>query len=335
MQDRRKIFMAGGILLAFILILIAAGIVLDAAYADSSFAFRVKSDLKADYSGEKAGGFLGAFKLSIISDALTDLGLSPGDAGEAQTALEVAMLDPVPTATARNFAGDPPYTATPGPTKPPKETDTPDPTKTDVPTRKYTATPTATKTKSPAVTKAPSDSAAPVIADPGTLSPSLGALSTCTLSIRADDVQVTDASPSSGIKKVRLKYKVYDDTFDTIYLGYVYSNPMTLCSGGFTADDGWDACYDLLTPLTVKIEPGFSSKPDYTGPGPFKVRVWVVAEDNAGKEGYYEYGYYTMPHACDDPAPSPTPVTSTNTSTPTTTATPTISPTSPASTEES
>jgi hypothetical protein len=126
---------------------------------------------------------------------------------------------------------------------------------------------------------------------------------------------------------VKLKYKVYDDSLSTIYAGYIYSSPLNLDSGGPIAG-GWDAYYSLpSSTYTISIYPGFSTEPPYSGPGPFKIKVWVITEDNAGNSVSQEYGYYTMPNSCDDP-PTATPTyTPTETSTPTDTPTPTNTPT--------
>ena len=97
-----------------------------------------------------------------------------------------------------------------------------------------------------------------------------------------------------------MKYKVYDNAESTVYAGYIYSAPFSISSGGPTGG-GWDAFYDGS--MTVSISPGFSAKPDYTGPGPFKIKVWLIIEDNVGKTDSHFYGYYSMPESCDDPPP--------------------------------
>ncbi|MFV1859089.1 MAG: hypothetical protein ACC647_07030, partial [Anaerolineales bacterium] len=68
--------------------------------------FNLSSKLAADYAAD-GGERISSLRISIVADWLRDLGI-PIEDGSI-----LADLDsPVPTATARNFAGDPPFTAT-------------------------------------------------------------------------------------------------------------------------------------------------------------------------------------------------------------------------------
>jgi hypothetical protein len=262
----------------------------------------LRSKLSADYSQEGSQGVLGAFRLSIIGDALRDLGLTPKEADQQTAGIKIALNDPVPTATALNFEGDDPYTATPTATPTFTNTPTNTPTSTPTTTPRPTKTPLPTSTKKPALpTATPGDSTAPVIADPGTLNPTLGYLGTSICSVNVDvlNAHITDVAPSSGIKKVRIKYKVYDEG-GILYNSYVYSSNLTMCpSGGFTPSGGFDACYDGPNPkFTLSISPGFSTTIN-SGPDLFEIHVWLIVEDNKGLSDTHFYGFYTADHTCD------------------------------------
>jgi hypothetical protein len=325
-SGQRWILSAFFVFIMLLLLWIAAAIILSSASAGAlPFSFSLNSRLAANYKPDEFGGSLGVFRLSIIDDALLDEGLSPDEAGDKSDEIRDAFESSVPTATARNFEGDDPYTATVTETQIPTasltSTQTPRPIFTKIPT----ATPTNTRKPAVVVTSPPTDTKSPVIADPGIINPPIGTLGSCSQDVFVSNARITDASPSSGINWVKLKYKVYDDTFSIVYAGYIFSNKLNLCSGGPTGTGGWDACYDGPSPpFRIRIYPGFSALPPYSGPGPFKINVWLLAQDNAGYQASFDYGYYTMPESCDDPPATNTPtVTSMPTDTPTTTATPT------------
>jgi hypothetical protein len=326
-SGQRWILSAFFIFIMLLLLWIAAAIILSSASAGAlPFSFSLNSRLAANYKPDEFGGSLGVFRLSIIDDALLDDGLSPDEAGDTYDKIRDALGSSVPTATARNFEGDDPYTATVTETQIPIASLTSTQTPRAVFTKIPSATPTNTRQPAVVVTSPPTDTKPPNIVDPGILNPPIGTLGSCSQDVYVSNAQITDASPSSGINWVKLKYKVYDDTFSTIYAGYIYSNKLNLCSGGPTANGGWDACYDGPSPpFTIRISPGFSALPPYSGPGPFKIKVWIITQDNAGYQASYEYGYYTMPESCDDPSVTNTStVTPMPTDTPTTTASPTI-----------
>jgi hypothetical protein len=307
MRKSRWFVKAIGIFLSLLAIWIASALLLSVAFAQGNpFPMGLSSNLAANYGQEESDVSFGPIKLSILQEALVDLGLSSDEANEKANETIAGLDDPVPTATALDFDGNAPFTATP--TDTPVPTETPIPTVTPTNTARPTKIPTMTKTPKRASTSvstaAPADSESPVVADPGVITPTPGPLGTCSRKIYVSDVDITDAAPSSGINWVKLKYKVYDYAETNIYAGYIYSSPFTLCSGGPTAGGGWDACYDgPAEGFDIKIYPGFSPLPDYTGSNPFKVKLWLLTEDNAGKSGSHFYGYYEMPNSCDDPPP--------------------------------
>jgi hypothetical protein len=326
---------AGWILGIMILIWAAAAVVLNTASAEGlPFSLRLRSHLSADYSVDKSGP-LKALNFSIIGDLLRDLGLTEEEAEAGEVSVKLALNDPVPTATARNFEGAPPLTATPTATHLPSitPTQTPDAAETALTIRKPTLSPTPTPVK--VVTAVPlEDTQSPYIKDPGSFSPSVWPNRACTVTVRVSDVVVRDPGPSSGLAWVKLKYKVYDSSLQDIYAGYIYSSPLTLCWSDPLPGGGVEACYSGPSEgFQVRIYPGFSARSAYGGPA-FRVKIYALAHDSAGHEGAYEYGTFPMPAFCDDggstdtptPTVSPTP-TGTQTPTATATATPTSTPT--------
>lgn len=326
MSKRRRILGVFGVLAAVLALWIAATIFLSPAYAGAlPFSMEIRSGLMADYNPDSGKSLFTALRLSILGDSLRDQGLSEQEAEKQRLALEASLDDPVPTATALDFEGSAPLTATATATPVPTGTPIPSATPTNTPRPTNTKVPTKTKTPKPAATSAPADSSSPVVAAPGTISPAPGPLSSCNMTVSVSNATITDAAPSSGIKSVKLKYKVYDNAESQVYAGYIFSPPLSLCSGGPTAGGGWDACYSGPPGgFNISIYPGFSSLGDYNGPGPFKVKLYLLAEDNAGKQASHFYGDYTMPMMCDDPPPPTNTPTPTNTPVPTDTTAPQI-----------
>jgi len=107
----------------------------------------LSSRLSADYSVDDVGP-LKALRLSIIGDMLRDMGMGPDEAEDCESAMKALMDNPVPTATARDFEGAPPFTAIPTNTATPTDT----PTATATPTSTFTPRPTATKPPTSTVT---------------------------------------------------------------------------------------------------------------------------------------------------------------------------------------
>jgi hypothetical protein len=114
------------------------------------------------------------------------------------------------------------------------------------------------------------------------------------------NAHITDSAPSSGIKKVRIKYLIYDEGGIQYTPSHIYSAPLTMCpSGGFLPSGAFDACYDGPSPkFTITISPGFSTT---VNPGPklFEIKVWLIVEDNKGLSDTHFYGFYTADHTCD------------------------------------
>jgi len=155
---------AFALFLGLLVIWILAVIVLDPAGASSfSLNLGLGSRLRADYSADAAGRRIGVLRLSIVEDVMRDLGLTEEEAEAQREEVEVAMGQAVPTATARDFGGGAPFTATPAPTATPVPTstlsETSEPTQTSTatatPTRGTTRTPTPTRTATPTRTLTP------------------------------------------------------------------------------------------------------------------------------------------------------------------------------------
>jgi hypothetical protein len=125
------------------------------------FAPRLMSNLRSDYAPDDGSAPIGLISLSIMDEAIKShgeaLGLTGDEAAAQQESMELAMSQPVPTATAINFEGDLPFTATLPPTTllprtrrsrrrptPRAPTSTPEPTETKKPT-KTSAAPTANR----------------------------------------------------------------------------------------------------------------------------------------------------------------------------------------------
>lgn len=278
-----------------------------ASAGDFPFTLSLRSQLGADYGQDAPGHGIGSLSLSIVGDVLRDIGLAPAEADSQQTDIELALVGVVPTATARDFEGNPPFTATPTHTPLPTNTPTPLPTSTPTNTPTKTPQPTATPTavpptpvpptatvKPPANTPIPEDTKPPIIKSGWTLSPTPGPIEGCEVTVVVDDLRVYDEAYSSGIKDVFVKYYVngWSD-------GYVYSEPFELCTGGAKPDGSWDGCYKGSTTIKVyNLNPappadGTNAPIIETSPTPssndyYYVTLWAKAIDNAGHETYRE-----------------------------------------------
>ncbi len=291
MKNRRTIVTITGFLLFLGMVWVFTAVLLNSASADSGpFSFAVKSKLAADYGGEKSDGFLGVINLTILSDVMRDLGLSPEDADEHSDAMKVAMDDPVPTATARNFEGEEPWTPTRTATKTPTTTltptDTPTPTYSPTRTRVPSKTPTSTKkaTKppnTPAATAGPVDKTKPSICCL-TLSPTPGVstpgapLTSCIIDVV--DLHVIDPAFSSGVtaSDVHFKYRSPSVGWTAVSL-----NLLPIAPGGFVSGPGsdWDAHYGKTVTLS-----GVKSGE--------VIEVQARVQDNAGTGWQYTSSYY-------------------------------------------
>ena len=285
MKNRRTIVTITGFLLFLLMVWVFTAVLLNSASADSGpFSFTVKSKLAADYGGEKTDGFLGVINLTIFSDVMRDLGLSPDEADEHSDAMKVAMDDPVPTATARNFKGEEPWTPTRTATKTPTTTLTPTdtPTRTRVPSK----TPTSTKkaTKPPNTPAATATAAGPVdtqkpsicclILSPPASTPSPGApLNSCTVDVV--DLHINDPAFSSGVSasNVQFKYRSPSVSWTPVSLN--------LIKGGWVSGPGsdWDAHYGKIVTLS-----GVKSGE--------VIEVEARVEDNAGTGWRYTSSTY-------------------------------------------
>jgi len=266
------------------------------------FPLNLRSNLAADYGADPKAGRITSLRISIIGDLLRDLGIGGDDSG-----LLDGLDSPVPTATARNFQGDPPFTATVTPS--PTPTITPSPTSTSTP-KPPTKTPKPTDTEEPDPTDLPDDLVGPSISG-GTLFPASGTLlPTCDGNdISITGLRIVDPGPSSGIAWVKLKYIILGPGST----GYQFSSDIgPPISGGWTDGPGstWDAYYKGDHTINFADGYAFTSggklffRPSLSGPSaaltvdPFTVEVWSIVEDNAGNQSYVLQGTYTLDGAC-------------------------------------
>ena len=259
------------------------------------------SQLRADYAADRLPRALTSISLTILEPAMRALGLTEEEVEAQRARIELAMGQPVPTATALNFEGDAPFTATPTFTYTPTDTATPTPTNTPTATpRPPTKTPKPTKTpeptdppSTPAPTDTPSmpaptntpsgaDIIAPVVdASAAIFVPPPGDIWTCDLTV--SNVRITDAIGSSGIDDNDVGIK-YDPGF-----GYIYLGGMTH-TGGFQPDTSWDAVYSgtfTLTNVVISYVPGSRIKLAAPLATYEHLDIYVYAYDMAGNFDFY------------------------------------------------
>ena len=253
------------------------------------------SRLSVDYGADSLPLRIASLRLTIVEDAMRAMGMSDAEVEQHNAEMELAMSQPVPTATARDFEGGAPLTATPTFTAVP--TETPEPTATASATHRL---PTHTKTAKPTKTPRPRRTATPSGGDSedpeilGYASLVANPVGACEISWTVDDLHVVDDAPSSGISWVKFKYEVPG------YVGLTYLNQLSLDCGG-PSGGGWDGCYDGSSG-TIEIEDGWAGDPPMnTGPSDFEIILYAKAHDGAGNEVTLELDRYTMPHTCDDP----------------------------------
>jgi hypothetical protein len=128
----------------------------------------------------------------------------------------------------------------------------------------------------------------PPLLSGGDPNPPPGNLEMCSVTIKVNDLRVVDPAVSSGMAWVKLKYNVEGYTTE-----YIYSDPLTLCSGGWTDEKGWEGCYSGS--ILVAIAPEWIP-PDASTM--FMVNLYVKALDNGGNDSYYYLGQYSMPACC-------------------------------------
>ncbi len=273
-SGRPWFFGALGVLIAVGLVILIGFLQLRAA-AGPGLAEALRSRLVADYSSD-GGVRFGALQFSILEDLLEEVGLSPREADEESERIRLTLAASIPTATALNFAGDPPFTGTPSPTptNTPTFTPSPTPTATFTPpptnTPSNTPTPRPTNTPRPTATPTPPDTQDPQILPGWTLNPPPGAISTCDVSI--SNLHIVDPAISYGLSRVELQFR---DPAGTL----ITSNLAPPSSGG-ASGGGWDAFYDGSITFS-----GFSS------PGSAVLRV--RADDMARNFASVNLGTYT------------------------------------------
>jgi hypothetical protein len=243
-SGRRWLVGAVGLFLVLLVVWFAAAIRISAsAAAPSSLMSSLRSRLSANYAPDPAGSTVHSLRLSIFGEVLQDLGMSSNEAASQSQEIQEQLQGPVPTATARDFQGAKPLTATPTATPIPTETPTPTATSTRTPR----PTPTKTKTPQPTATDTPVgsvDTTAPSICCMD-LVPVIGStLMSCTFQV--DDLKLLDPAYSAGIAPGDV-YAKYNGPSTG---GWVYTN-IPLESGGFVAGPGsdWDASYDGFVTL--------------------------------------------------------------------------------------
>ena len=114
MTGRRWILSAISLFIFLLLVWIAAALMLNFVSAEGlPFDLGFRSRLGTDYNPGSVSSPFGVFQLSIIGDAFRDRGIPPDDAEDQEGTVKEALNSLVPTATARDFHGEPPDTATP------------------------------------------------------------------------------------------------------------------------------------------------------------------------------------------------------------------------------
>lgn len=324
MKGQRWLPRALGVFLVLLVVWIAAALLLNSAAAGTiSLPLNLQTRLVADY-GDDAGGPLGAFRLSIVGEAMRDQGMPEQEVKDHSADVEQAMDDPVPTATARNFEGDDPFTATPTHTFTPTTTFTP--TVTNTPTPIPTSTPEPTDTpkpkkkkpsktpkpiKSPESTDTPEtgiDDSPPMILGDWYLDPGPGEVTSCDLEVYAGELHIRDESYSEGIDWIKLKY------YDPIEEEWVYSSPQHPSPpSGWDVGETWDDYYNLSVHISLSPSCPSTLHPDGMAPARvsyqdalprtvsvLEVPVHAYVKDNAGHSTHRELGVYLFPASCCD-----------------------------------
>jgi hypothetical protein len=317
MKGQRWLLRALGIFLVLLVVWIAAALLLNSAAAGTiSLPMNLQTHLLADYGGDSSIGPLGAFRLSIVGEAMRDQGMPENEIMEHSLDVKESMDDPVPTATARNFEGDDPFTATPTMTFTPTTTFTPTVTNTPTPIPTNTPKPTDTpkpKKKKPTKTTEPVESPepcideeAPAILGDWFLDPEPGEVSTCSVEVEVGELHIRDESYSAGIDWVKLKY------YDPVGGSWEYSSPLNPSPpSGWELGETWDAYYGLS--MCVTASPACSTTHLPNGSSPLLISIHVpsvvpveVIEvpvhayvmDNAGNSSHRELGVYELPASC-------------------------------------
>jgi len=263
-----------GLFLVLLVAWFAAAVRISAfAAAPSNLMSSLRSRLTADYASDPAGSTVHSLRLSTFEEVLQDLGLSSDEAASRSRQIQEQLENPVPTATARDFEGSSPLTATP--------TRTPIPTETATPTATSTPRPTATKTPKPTETPGSADTTDPDICcidlnpDPPTM------INSCTFDV--EELEVFDPSYSEGIRAADVFMKYMGPSTS----GWVYT-ALTLKSGGFTGGPGSD--FSAIYQGTVTL------KDVYCGE---TISLKGMVTDKAGNGPVYKFmADYTMGIDC-------------------------------------
>ena len=289
-SGRRWLIGALGLFLVLMVLWIAAAMRLSAAAAaPSNLMTSLRSRLSANYAPDPGGSTVRSLRLSIFQEVLQDLGMSSEEAAGQSQDVERQLKTPVPTATARDFEGADPFTATPTVTPIPTETPVP----TETPTKTPRPRPTKTKTPVPTVAGPPTSTPSGADVDPPVVTAWTSSVVVAGCSADIDiDATIYDAPMSSGISQVQIKYKVpgYVDSF-------TYLDNISYCSGGIQGDGSWQGCYDGTVTFD-EISSGWCGT-DNPGPTDFLVEIYVKPIDNLGHHGYYLVETFNLPHTCD------------------------------------
>ncbi len=294
MKRHRKWLRWLGILVALFAFAAATALVLVPASAGGlPFSWKIRSNLSADYRYGETTASLGIFRLSIIGDVLRDMGLGDKEATQRENVMKLVMEASVPTATAFDFEGNPPLTATPTytatPTNTPTSTPTSTATNTPRPTATRTKTPKPTNTpKPPTSTSGPSDGVAPSVccvtylpapgpSDPG---PSYTDPS-CKITVSA--VDIFDPAFSSGVPSDGVCVEYKDLTNGSTDYAVLAMDP----GSGFAAGPGsdWNGTFSgsiIMSGINVGDQ----------------VKIKIKGHDNAGNWFYSSYQYFTVDTVC-------------------------------------
>jgi hypothetical protein len=320
MEGRRWLVGAIAVFSVLLVVWIAAALLLSSASAGPlPISLNLRSRLKADYGSDDVFGPLKVFRLSIINDRLLDGGLSIEEAEAQSEAIGSAFDQPVPTATALNFRGDAPYTATY--TNTPTSTATPVPT--DTPTATATKTPRPTKTRTPIPTDTPEpppeepepvktstktpvttgDTKPPEILD-WSLDPAEWPTAGCSATIHVNALKIMDKAYSSGLAWIKIKY------YDPENSAWIVTELVPTPPAGWTEGIDWYDHYDfeinvnIGTTCPTGFDPGSggaylslgSESSPVTCDTSVPVKAWV--RDVAGNEACKSLGTYQVPECC-------------------------------------
>ncbi|MGD2057673.1 MAG: hypothetical protein PVI04_03005 [Anaerolineales bacterium] len=276
MKSRHKWMTWLGLVLAFFTFTAAMALVLSPASASGfPLSLKIRSNLSADYRYGESTASLGVFRLSIIGDMLRDMGMGEKEASQHENVMRLVMEASVPTATAFDFEGGSPLTATP--TKTATLTDTPTSTPTSTATNTPRPTATNTKTPKPKATKTPKPPTAIVdVQAPSILSSSLDPtpgpeLTGCELILTVD---VMDPAYSEGVDRIQAKHTIPSGEPDT-------HNYTTFgASGSYDGDSNWVGTFSGT--IDIKYVSGSQSIEVY-------FKAWDVAGNHSPWEGPYHY----------------------------------------------